>query len=579
MQTVRIFCGTWNVNGKVEEDYYGLGNWINCGLDPVPDMLVIGLQEMVDLSAVNVMMESATDGKAKGNMDKWSNVMRIAIARQGGACGKRYELVAAKHMVGICLLVFASDELIPHISGIQKSIVPTGAGGLGNKGGVCIRADIYDTQVAFVSSHLYAHRSKVAERNGDFQNIATKKIFRNMVLRPGNLSNSLSSPILSKEGLPGEKDKAQPRGVFGNLLAFQGAVSASVDSTGDREEKAEGGSVDGASSGLNGNLEEDMQCVLDHDLVFWMGDLNYRIVEGVELDEVYQLINSGDDGLEKLIELDQLNQERSAGRSFRGFHEGRLRFGPTYKYIPGEKPQRYDNRPEKKMRCPSWCDRVLWRQPPGTMVSYDQFASVDPRPVRETNEAFRESVQLLQYRAVMGLAISDHVPVNAVFDAKVRKIDQQRRLEVCREIISERARSECRTIPLLRPSERAMWFSDVRYEQDQQRSLMLHAEIPSLAAIVGGRDQAADGAPDVPFRISSNSVPAWLRLSPMEGVVPAGGSLTITVECLSSVAVGNVSRLGADILSAMLVIFVDGGEDRVLPVTAFLAKQEVYAAL
>eukprot|EP00975_Prorocentrum_lima_P036225 7622073-Prorocentrum_lima.AAC.1 len=65
----------------------------------------------------------------------------------------------------------------------------------------------------------------------------------------------------------------------------------------------------------------------------------------------------------------------------------------------------------------------------------------------------------------------------------------------------------------------------------------------------------------------------------MEGVVPAGGSLTITVECLSSVAVGNVSRLGADILSAMLVIFVDGGEDRVLPVTAFLAKQEVYAAL
>eukprot|EP00968_Pinguiococcus_pyrenoidosus_P007372 scaffold492_cov257-Pinguiococcus_pyrenoidosus.AAC.3 len=102
MQTVRIFCGTWNVNGKVEEDYYGLGNWINCGLDPVPDMLVIGLQEMVDLSAVNVMMESATDGKAKGNMDKWSNVMRIAIARQGGACGKRYELVAAKHMVRCC---------------------------------------------------------------------------------------------------------------------------------------------------------------------------------------------------------------------------------------------------------------------------------------------------------------------------------------------------------------------------------------------------------------------------------------------------------------------------------------------
>ena len=34
-------------------------------------------------------------------------------------------------------------------------------------------------------------------------------------------------------------------------------------------------------------------------------------------------------------------------------------FPPTYKYIPNT--NNYDRRPEKKNRCPAWCDRVLWR--------------------------------------------------------------------------------------------------------------------------------------------------------------------------------------------------------------------------
>jgi hypothetical protein len=55
----------------------------------------------------------------------------------------------------------------------------------------------------------------------------------------------------------------------------------------------------------------------------------------------------------------QLNVERAAGRSFLGFHEGAITFPPTYKYIPGT--DIYDERPEKAIRAPAWCDRVLWR--------------------------------------------------------------------------------------------------------------------------------------------------------------------------------------------------------------------------
>lgn len=39
--------------------------------------------------------------------------------------------------------------------------------------------------------------------------------------------------------------------------------------------------------------------------------------------------------------------------------EADLTFAPTYKYEP--KTDHYDRRPEKKLRCPAWCDRVLYK--------------------------------------------------------------------------------------------------------------------------------------------------------------------------------------------------------------------------
>lgn len=44
---------------------------------------------------------------------------------------------------------------------------------------------------------------------------------------------------------------------------------------------------------------------------------------------------------------------------FYGAQESVLTFAPTYKYEP--KTNLYEKRPEKKLRCPAWCDRVLWK--------------------------------------------------------------------------------------------------------------------------------------------------------------------------------------------------------------------------
>jgi len=96
--------------------------------------------------------------------------------------------------------------------------------------------------------------------------------------------------------------------------------------------------------------------IADHDIVFWLGDLNYRIDESMTTEKVLQLSEKAQ--LDELRSLDQLNVERAAGRVFEAFEEGPLNFVPTYKYQPGTDV--FEQRPDKKLRAPAWCDRILW---------------------------------------------------------------------------------------------------------------------------------------------------------------------------------------------------------------------------
>lgn len=58
----------------------------------------------------------------------------------------------------------------------------------------------------------------------------------------------------------------------------------------------------------------------DHDVVFWFGDLNYRICSTVaSLDVLAHAVGLD---LQFLLENDQLNNAREAGDAFDGFLEG-----------------------------------------------------------------------------------------------------------------------------------------------------------------------------------------------------------------------------------------------------------------
>jgi len=128
------------------------------------------------------------------------------------------------------------------------------------------------------------------------------------------------------------------------------------------------------------------------ELLVWMGDLNYRI--DLEREAVLNAVRDRD--WPTLRAHDQLTGERDAGAAFVGFREGPLSFPPTFKHVHGVGPLPVPGGPaqrlyeSKKMRVPSWCDRILWREWPGKVAA-----------------------ELLSYESVPTVCTSDHTPVSA----------------------------------------------------------------------------------------------------------------------------------------------------------------------
>ncbi|XP_057602707.1 phosphatidylinositol 4,5-bisphosphate 5-phosphatase A isoform X1 [Hippopotamus amphibius kiboko] len=139
------------------------------------------------------------------------------------------------------------------------------------------------------------------------------------------------------------------------------------------------------------------QGILDHDLVFWFGDLNFRI-ESYDLHFVKFAIDS--EQLHQLWEKDQLNMAKNTWPILKGFQEGPLNFAPTFKFDVGT--NKYDT--SAKKRKPAWTDRILWKvKAPGGGLS------------PSGRESHRLQVTQHSYRSHMEYTVSDHKPVAAQF--------------------------------------------------------------------------------------------------------------------------------------------------------------------
>ncbi|XP_067127267.1 phosphatidylinositol polyphosphate 5-phosphatase type IV [Centruroides vittatus] len=128
------------------------------------------------------------------------------------------------------------------------------------------------------------------------------------------------------------------------------------------------------------------------DYVFWCGDLNFRLIQdrSAVMSFVEEKLNQLTLSYDMLLQSDQLHKAMREGMAFSGFKEGKINFGPSYKFNIGT--DLFD----AKLRVPSYTDRVLYKS-------------------RKSG-----AIECLNYDKVPSVKTSDHKPVYAVFEASVR---------------------------------------------------------------------------------------------------------------------------------------------------------------
>lgn len=360
IRQARVLIGTWNCGASKFDK--SLDDWLHIPDNKnAPDIVAVGFQEAVELSVRNITYDGNT---AKTQSKYWiDRILAHLNSRRSNSKdeGPSYVYLDDEYLVGILLIIFVKRELKPHVDYVFADTV--GVGGLmdnlGNKGGVSIRFHLYDSTLCFVCSHLEAFQEEVEERNEDFNNILEKIEFD-----------------IGEEAVK-ELNKRRS------------------------SEDLVGWSSSSSSSSTTSQLD-----ITDHDIIFWFGDLNYRVDDSRPVEQVIELCEADD--LDKLIAKDQLSIERGAGRVFSGFEEGLLTFRPTYKYKPGT--DKYSTK-----RAPAWCDRILWHTPRKNDI---------PNRVTQLNYARSE------------INVSDHRPVMASFVINVEEIVREKYDVVFKEVVA-----------------------------------------------------------------------------------------------------------------------------------------------
>jgi phosphatidylinositol-bisphosphatase len=136
---------------------------------------------------------------------------------------------------------------------------------------------------------------------------------------------------------------------------------------------------------------------------------------------------------DELHEHDQLNQSRSSKKSFVDYKEGRITFRPTYKYDPGTDV--WDS--SEKGRAPAWCDRIMWRSFGYYIKGTQRHAQVDDF----------EIVLQKAYRSHPKLRLSDHKPVSALFDVKIKVVNAEKQKKIYEDIMKRMDKLENEFLP------------------------------------------------------------------------------------------------------------------------------------
>nr|XP_030724528.1 type II inositol 1,4,5-trisphosphate 5-phosphatase isoform X2 [Globicephala melas] len=258
-----------------------------------------------------------------------------------------------------------------------------------------------------------------------------------------------------------------------------------------------------------------------HDVILWLGDLNYRIEE-LDVEKVKKLIE--EKAFQTLYANDQLRAQVAAKAVFEGFNEGELTFQPTYKYDTGSD----DWDTSDKCRAPAWCDRVLWKG---------------------------KNITQLSYQSHMALKTSDHKPVSSVFDIGVRVVNEELYRKTLEEIVRSLDKMENDSIPSVSLSKREFCFQNVKYMQLQIESFTIrNGQVLCQFEFINKPDE-------------ESYCKQWLSANPSRGFLLPDSAIEIELELFVNKTTATKLNSGEDKIEDILVLHLDRGKDYFLSVS------------
>ena len=125
---LKLWMGTWNVNGKKIDENINI--WMTGSVTgkPTADIYVVGLEEMVDLTATSVVLEAQSQKRAGIWLEMISNALNksaktdVGVRRRNEEQNNTYVLVESQILVGVFLCVFVRKSLRERIAEVLSEL-------------------------------------------------------------------------------------------------------------------------------------------------------------------------------------------------------------------------------------------------------------------------------------------------------------------------------------------------------------------------------------------------------------------------------------------------------------------------
>ena len=400
---IKIFVGSWNTGNTNINKYneLSLDSWLKPKNDKIiPDIYLIGLQEVVELSTANIV--SNKEDKQKVLKD-WGLRIEKTLIKIG-----KYKKMIEMNLVGINFYFYALESKADNISNISNIFIKTGLGGTaGNKGSCCINFNYLTTSISVACSHLAAGKKNNKQRLKELTHILNLKI------------NDFTSP---------NDDTLEFIDSDNSLDSLNGFEEYNTNNT--------NSSVNKSPKIKKIKQLKSSDIFSESDIWIIFGDLNFRI--DMEYEEFSAFIKDSENWT-KLLQYDQFNKSKLASLKLNEMiEEDPIVHQPTYKYIVGSDLYDYTHKnknknkeePEDKSddninksgkkRNPSWCDRILYKKD-----CYER-------------KHFGKIIKGTEYNNVMdsNYQTSDHRPIYNIFDVIVFEENKEKKNRIEKQVVS-----------------------------------------------------------------------------------------------------------------------------------------------